>query len=51
MRQPAAMLLSNLGSSFCDLARACAARSAGRSSEEMAKDFSYRFPWRAKKCV
>ena len=47
LHHPVAMLLSNLGSSFCDLARACAARSSGHTADNMADDFSYKFRWRA----
>jgi|GEM_PF-1227710 len=43
-----AQILANLGMSFCELSRAAAARSAGKSAEALAKDLHFRFPWRAK---
>lgn len=47
MREPVPLLLANLGSAFCDLARAAAARSAGKSANDLSSDFSYKFAWRA----
>lgn len=47
LREPIALMLSNLGSSFCDLARAAAARSAGKSAADLAAEFSYKFQWKA----
>lgn len=47
LRQPVIMILANLSGAFCDLARACAARSGGHSAAELSADFSYRFVWRA----
>lgn len=47
LRQPVIMILANLSGAFCDLARACAARSGGRTAADLAADFSYRFAWRA----
>lgn len=46
-RQPAALILANLGGAFSDLARGCAARSAGKNGADLAADFSYRFAWKA----
>jgi DNA polymerase-3 subunit delta len=48
MRQPVALLLSNLGTFFCDLYRAAAAREAAKQASDMAEDLHYRFPWQAK---
>lgn len=47
MREPVALMLSNLGSAFCDLARAAAARSAGKTASDLSSEFSYKFAWRA----
>lgn len=47
LRQPVIMILANLSGAFCDLARACAARSSGRTAADLSADFSYRFAWRA----
>lgn len=47
-KTPAALILSTLGSAFCDLDRATAARGAGKSAEELAKELHFRFEWRAK---
>lgn len=47
LRQPVIMILANLSGAFCDLARACAARSSGRTAADLTADFSYRFAWRA----
>lgn len=47
MRQPVMLLISNLGSAFCDLARACAARSEGKTAANLAEEFSYKFSWKA----
>lgn len=47
MRQPVALILSNLGSAFCDLARAAAARAAGKTAADLSSEFAYRFAWRA----
>jgi DNA polymerase-3 subunit delta len=47
-KTPVALILANLGSTFADLSRACAARSAGKTAEEMAKELHFRFEWRAK---
>ncbi len=48
-KTPPSVILASLGSSFCELSRAAAARSAGKGCEEMAKDLRFRFPWQAKK--
>lgn len=50
-KQPAALILGNLGSAFSDLARGCAARSAGKNAADLAKDFSYRFSWKAQNAL
>lgn len=47
LRQPVIMILANLSGAFCDLARACAARSGGHTAADLTADFSYRFAWRA----
>ena len=47
LRQPVIMILATLSGAFCDLARACAARSGGRTASDLTGDFSYRFAWRA----
>ncbi|MEG1850296.1 MAG: hypothetical protein RR197_07025, partial [Oscillospiraceae bacterium] len=47
LRQPVALLLSNLGAAMADLTRACAARAANKSAAQMAKELHYRFEWRA----
>lgn len=47
LRQPVVMILANLSGAFCDLARACAARSSGHTAADLTADFSYRFAWRA----
>ncbi len=47
LRQPVIMILANLSGAFCDLARACAARSSGRTAADLTADFSYRLVWRA----
>lgn len=47
LREPVSLILANLGSAFCDLARAAAARSAGKSADELAAELSYKFKWRA----
>ena len=47
LRQPAILILANISSVFCDLARACAARSGGHSASALTTDFSYRYAWRA----
>lgn len=47
MQQPAALILANLGSAFCDLARAATARAAGKTAQDMATDLHYRFVWKA----
>ncbi len=51
LRQPATLILSNLGIAFSDLARGCAARSAGKTGGELATDFSYRFSWKAQNAL
>ena len=47
MRQPITLIASNISSAFCSLARACAARSAGKSCAEFQKDFGFKFEWMA----
>ena len=47
-KTPAALILANLGGAFADLSRASAARTAGKTAEEMAKELHFRFEWRAK---
>ncbi|KAF5029124.1 DNA polymerase III, delta subunit [anaerobic digester metagenome] len=47
LRQPVIMILANLSGAFCDLARACAARTGGRTASDLTSDFAYRFAWRA----
>lgn len=50
-KQPAALILASLGGAFSDLARGCAARSAGKTAAELAGDFSYRFSWKAQNAL
>ena len=47
MRQPITLIISNISSAFCSIARACAARAAGKSCEEFQKDFGFRYEWMA----
>ncbi len=47
MRQPITLITSNISSAFCSLARACAARSAGKNCEQFQKDFGFKFEWMA----
>lgn len=47
MKQPVTLILSNISSAFCNMARACAARAENKSSNEFASDFAFRFQWMA----
>jgi len=50
-KTPPAQILANLGMAFCDLARASAARSAGKDAEDLARDLHFRFAWRAQNAL
>jgi len=47
LRQPIMLITSNISSAFCNIARACAAKSAGKSCDDFCKDFGFRFEWMA----
>lgn len=47
MKQPVMLIMSNISSAFCNMARACAAKAEGKSVEQFAADFSFRFQWMA----
>jgi len=47
MRQPVTLIISNISSAFCSIARACAARSAGKNCDSFQKDFGFKFEWMA----
>ena len=47
MKQPVVLIMSNISSAFCNIARASAARAEGKSADQFAADFSFRFQWMA----
>ena len=44
-------IISNLGIEFSTLARASAARAAGKTADELAKDLHFRFAWKAQNAL